>query len=157
MVSESWVSSSSNHWNRPCCQLTRGPGVPSDIPYTVLMTTGLSQDAPFTRWNHPSVDEYQDAIRSNNDGTQPLEPYQRVSQQLFESWLRDLSKKNTLIDLRYEHKLESLQETADGVKVQVTPPNDGSMEFQAKFAVACDGASSRSRSNLNISLDGGPM
>ncbi|KAH6697417.1 FAD-binding domain-containing protein [Plectosphaerella plurivora] len=132
-------------------------GVPSEIPYTVLMTTGLSQNAPFTRWNHPSVDEYQDAIRSKNDGTQPLEPYQRVSQQLFESWLRDLSKKNPLIDLRYEHKLESFEETTDGVKAQVTSPDAGSMEFQAKFAVACDGASSRSRSNLNIPLDGGPM
>ncbi|RTE70052.1 hypothetical protein BHE90_015556 [Fusarium euwallaceae] len=64
------------------------------------MSTGLSQDAAFTQWNHPSVDEYREQIKAKNDGTQPLEPYQRVSQQIFETWMRDLCQDNPLVDLR---------------------------------------------------------
>ncbi|KAM5346072.1 hypothetical protein ACJ41O_009077 [Fusarium nematophilum] len=136
----------------------RARGVPSSIPYTVLMSTGLSQNSAFTQWNHPSVDEYKKKIRAKNDGTQPLEPYQRVSQEIFETWMRDLCEESPLIDLLYEHKLDSITETAEGVEAQITTTkNEESWVYQAKYAVACDGASSKSRRSLDISLEGGPM
>ncbi|RSL58708.1 hypothetical protein CEP54_007608 [Fusarium duplospermum] len=136
----------------------RERGVPSSIPYTVLMSTGLSQDAAFAQWNHPSVDEYRKEIRARNDGTQPLEPYQRVSQQIFETWMRDLCEESPLIKLQYEHKLESVAEAAEGISAQITTTeNNACWVYQAKYAVACDGASSKSRRSLDISLEGGPM
>ncbi|RMJ08333.1 hypothetical protein CDV36_012050 [Fusarium kuroshium] len=122
------------------------------------MSTGLSQDAAFTQWNHPSVDEYREQIKAKNDGTQPLEPYQRVSQQVFETWMRDLCQDNPLVDLRYGHKLDSINETEGGMEAKITTTNDGeSWTYQANYAVSCDGASSKSRKSLDIGLEGGPM
>ncbi|KAH6980787.1 putative monooxygenase [Ilyonectria sp. MPI-CAGE-AT-0026] len=133
-------------------------GVPSDIPYTVLISTGLSQDTHVTQWNHPSVDQYRQTIKSTNDGTQPIEPYQRISQQIFESWMRDMCQESPLIDLRYGHKLESVTETAEGVEARVSKDGDDKVQlFRSKLAVACDGASSKCRKCLDISLDGGPI
>ncbi|KAH7161082.1 FAD-binding domain-containing protein [Dactylonectria macrodidyma] len=136
----------------------RQQGVPSDIPYTVLISTGLSQDTPVTQWNHPSVDQYRQTIEATNDGTQPVEPYQRISQQIFESLMRDMCQESSLIDLRYGHKLESVTETAEGVEAQITKDGEAAVQlFKSKLAVACDGASSRSRKCLGITMDGGPI
>lgn len=121
------------------------------------MSTGLSQKSAFARWNHPSVDEYRRIIQSNNDGSQPLEPYQRVPQSVFESWMRDVCNNDPLIDLRYGYKVESVKETAQGIEAYVTEnEGDEPQLYNAKYAVACDGASSRCRRSLGIGLDGGP-
>ncbi|KAJ2902437.1 hypothetical protein MKZ38_000566 [Zalerion maritima] len=66
----------------------RRQGIPSSIPYTVLISPGLSQPSAITAWNRPSVDEAQKAIKSQNCGAQPLEPYQRISQEVFEAWMK---------------------------------------------------------------------
>ncbi len=122
------------------------------------MSTGLSQNEAFTKWEHPSVDHYRESIRQRNDGTQPLEPYQRVSQEVFESWMRDMCEHSELIDLRYGHKLEFVKENEEGVEAQVTTNKVGErLLFRSRYAVACDGASSKSRQSLEIGLDGGPM
>ncbi|OQU99370.1 FAD binding domain-containing protein [Cladophialophora immunda] len=98
----------------------RERGVPSHIPYTVLISSGLSQDSAITQWNHPSVDEYRQMIAGRNDGTMPLEPWQRISQEIFEAWLKQLSETNDLIDLRFGWKLETVHETEQGVEATVT-------------------------------------
>lgn len=121
------------------------------------MSTGLGENAAFTQWNHPSVDDYKEQITNQNDGTQPLEPYQRVSQQLFETWMRGLGEGNPLIDLLYEHKLDSIHETEKGVEAAVITKDGSSHKIQAAYAVACDGASSKSRRSLGIDLEGGPL
>ncbi|OAG35269.1 hypothetical protein AYO21_10540 [Fonsecaea monophora] len=136
----------------------RERGVPSHIPYTVLISSGLSQDSAITQWNHPSVDEYRQMIAERNDGTMPLEPWQRISQEIFEAWLKQLSEANELIDLRFGWKLETIQETGEGVEATVTDLNSSKIvKFRSRYAVGCDGASSRVRRNLNIPLDGGPV
>lgn len=140
-------------------QLTHSnKGVPSHIPYTVLVSSGLSRDSPITQWNHPSVDKYFEMIQAKNDGTMPLEPWQRISQEIFEAWLKELSEHDPLIDIRFGWKLESILETERGVEATVTDLNKGkTVQFKAQYAVGCDGASSRVRRSLDISLDGGPV
>ncbi|KAL6241580.1 hypothetical protein RBB50_011603 [Rhinocladiella similis] len=136
----------------------RRRGVPSHIPYTVLVSSGLSRDSPITQWNHPSVDKYFEMIQAKNDGTMPLEPWQRISQEIFEAWLKELSEHDPLIDIRFGWKLESILETERGVEATVTDLNKGkTVQFKAQYAVGCDGASSRVRRSLDISLDGGPV
>ncbi|KAH0840993.1 hypothetical protein FOPE_06494 [Fonsecaea pedrosoi] len=121
-------------------------------------TRGLSQDSAITQWNHPSVDEYRQMIAERNDGTMPLEPWQRISQEIFEAWLKQLSEANELIDLRFGWKLETIQETGEGIEATVTDLNSSKIvKFRSRYAVGCDGASSRVRRNLNIPLDGGPV
>lgn len=138
----------------------RQKGVSAETPYNVLMTTGLSQERPVTIWDHPSVEEFHRRIRTTNDGTQPLEPYQRISQEIFEAWMKGLCDENPLIDVRFGWKLESIKEMDDGVTAEVSRAAENGIKqhrFKAKYAVACDGASSRCRRDLEIPLDGGPV
>lgn len=135
----------------------RREGVSPETPYSVLMTTGLSQERPVTAWNHPSVEEFRTRIRAANDGTQPLEPYQRISQEVFEAWMKRVCDDHPLIDVRFGWKLESIKEVAGGITAQVIGTETKPHRFRAKYAVACDGASSRSRRCLEIPLDGGPV
>lgn len=138
----------------------RNKGVSPEIPYHVLMSTGLSQERPVTAWDHPSVEEFRRRIRAINDGTQPLEPYQRISQEVFEACMKSVCDKNPLIDVRFGWKLESVKEITDGVTAEVSRAAEIGTKphcFKAKYAVACDGASSRCRRCLEIPLDGGPV
>jgi FAD-dependent monooxygenase len=132
-------------------------GVASHIPYTVLFSSGLSRDKPITQWSHPSVDEYRKGIRKQNDGTLPLEPYQRISQSIFEAWLKESCDANPLIDVRYGRKAEIVQSHGYDVKTIAANVDSGEKaSFISKYAIGCDGASSKVRTGLGIPLDGGP-
>lgn len=136
----------------------RKQGVPADIDQNVLVSTGLSTDRPLTMWELPGVDKLRQRIRETNDGTQPREPWQRISQSVFERWLKAICDKDPLIDLHYGSKVESLEEGEDVVKVQVTDTGAGvTTTWISDYVAGCDGASSRVRKSLAIPLDGGPM
>jgi FAD-dependent monooxygenase len=133
-------------------------GVASHIPCPVLISTGLSQGKAITQWYHPSVDEYRARIAERNDGTQPLEPYQRISQAVFEKWFSSKCAENPLIDLRFNCKLESIKERESSIKANIIDLKSGIRRtFSSKYVIGCDGASSRVRRSMAIPLDGGPM
>ncbi|TVY34893.1 FAD-dependent monooxygenase [Lachnellula occidentalis] len=135
----------------------REQGVPSNIPYTVLISSGLSREKAITQWLHPSVDEYRKQIRTQNDGTLPLEPYQRISQSIFEAWLKKSCDANPLIDLRYGNKVETVQSDGEDVKVTAVNSQTGKkVDFISRYVAGCDGGSSKVRTGLGIPLDGGP-
>jgi FAD-dependent monooxygenase len=97
-------------------------------------------------------------ISARNDGTMPLEPWQRISQEIFEAWLKELAEGHPLIDIRFGWKLESILETDLGVEAVVTDLNNSkTVKFKSRYAVGCDGASSRVRRSLNIPLERGPV
>jgi FAD-dependent monooxygenase len=122
------------------------------------MSTGLSQTKPITQWIHPSVDEYRVQIAAKNDGTMPIEPYQRISQAVFESWLKGLCDENPLVDLRFGVKADLVEEFPGGAKVTAVDEATGlRQEIISRYVVGCDGGSSRVRRSLGIELDGGPM
>jgi FAD-dependent monooxygenase len=132
--------------------------VPSHIPYTVRISAGLNEEECITAWNHPGVDAYRELIAATNDGTLPLEPYQRLSQAVFEAWLKGIADKNPLIDLRFGNKVESVEESAEGVKVFYEEVQTGQRKkIASRYLAACDGASSRIRRSLGIPIDGGPV
>jgi len=117
----------------------------------------LSRDKSITQWLHPSVDEYRKAINKNNDGTLPLEPYQRISQSIFEAWLKESCESNPLIDLRYGWKVEFVESHYNDVKTTAVDVYGGKrVSFVSKYAAGCDGGSSKVRNSVGISLDGGP-
>lgn len=128
------------------------------MPYRVLISTGLGAPKPVAVWEHLGVDKYRVQIALNNDGTLPLEPWQRLSQAVFEKWLKGICDRNPLIDLRFECKLEEVSEVQDGVLVSVTnTASDTRRQILSKYLIGCDGGSSRVRRSLEIPLDGGPM
>ncbi|KAL4935968.1 hypothetical protein BDV06DRAFT_233819 [Aspergillus oleicola] len=138
--------------------LVRQKGVSSEHPYPVVFTTGLHSAQALTKWTLPSVDEYRQNIRKTNDGTQPQEPYQRISQAVFEAAIRQECEKNPLVDLRFGWRVESVLENEQGCETVATERSTGeSWTFLSKYIAACDGASSIVRRSLEIPLDGGPI
>ncbi|KAJ8117758.1 hypothetical protein OPT61_g1117 [Boeremia exigua] len=136
----------------------RQQGVPSTAPYNVFMTTGLHNEQPFARWEFPSVDVLREQFRQKNDGSSPFEPWQRISQELFEKILKAKCDGSDLIDCRFGWKVESVVETEHDVSVTVIQSGNSMVrDIQANYLVACDGASSRVRRDLAIPLEGGPL
>ncbi|KAG8158507.1 hypothetical protein KVR01_011629 [Diaporthe batatas] len=116
----------------------RRKGVPLETSYNVLMSTGLQQDRPVTTWDHPSVEEFRRQITAKNDGTQPLEPYQRISQEVFEAWMKTVCDDNPLIDVRFGWKLEAIAEMPEGVIAEVSRTTESESRlhiFNAKPAL----------------------
>lgn len=133
-------------------------GVPSDISHNVLISSGLATKEPITKWLLPSVDDFRERIATQNDGTQPREPWQRMSQVKFEAWLKALCEANEMIDARFGWKVEKVEERDGIVTTTATYLRTGATtEFVSQYAVGCDGASSVVRKSLGIPLDGGPM
>jgi FAD-dependent monooxygenase len=136
----------------------RQRGVASQLSHNVLISSGLPADTAITKWLLPSVDDFQARIENNNDGTQPCEPWQRISQVHFEAWLKVLCEDDPLIDLRFGWKVEQVEECEDQVRTFATNKNNGvTTEFTSKYLAGCDGASSVVRKSLSLPLDGGPM
>ena len=132
-------------------------GVPSTTPYNVYMTSGLHNEKPITSWESPSVDELRVQYRQKNDGSSPLEPWQRVSQAVFEKYLKARCDENSLIDSRFGWKVEKSVESEGGVLVEaVQVSTNKRIKYFTRYLVACDGASSRIRRDMEIPLDGGP-
>lgn len=135
-----------------------GKGVPSTTPYRVLIIPGLHASEPITSWEFPCVDALKEEIRAKNDGSMPLEPWQRISQAVFEKYLKAHCDENPLIDCRFGWKVEKSVESEQVVSVQAVHVKDGTRNtILTKYLVACDGASSRTRRDMGIALDGGPV
>lgn len=140
------------------CDDLRQLSVPSRYSFNCLFSSGLHADTAISSWQLPSVDEYRKRIATCNDGTMPLEPWVRVSQEVFEAWLKRLAEANGLIDYRAEWKVTGARELEEGAEVTVINGQTGEESvLQADYAVGCDGAHSVLRESLGIELEGGPM
>ncbi|CAK1356188.1 unnamed protein product [Cercospora beticola] len=135
----------------------RKQGVDSQIDQDVLISTGLTRDRILSKWELPSVDKFRKRISDNNDGTQPQEPWQRISQAVFEKWLKAICDEDDLVDLRFGWKVISVQETPHHVRTTVSNPKGEEISFVSKYLAGCDGGSSRVRRSLEIPIEGGPI
>lgn len=96
-------------------------------------------------------------MSKQNDGSQPLEPWQRGSQSLFEAFLRSKLDSDPLVDVRYGTKFEELHETKDGVESHLTEASETELIVKSKYLLGCDGGGSRVRRSLGIESIGGPV
>ena len=135
----------------------RKQGVAPDIDQDVLMSTGMEQDILLSRWELPSVNKFRTRIQECNDGTQPQEPWQRISQAIFEKWLKGICDEDPLIDVRFGWKVESVVEEAERVLTNVSAPDGKIHVFSSRYLAGCDGGSSTVRRSLGIEIEGGPM
>lgn len=136
----------------------RRRGVASHIDQPVLISSGLSTEVPIARWDLPSVDRFREQIQQNNDGTQPLESWQRISQVLFEQYLKSICDEDSLITVRFGYKVEHIEENDENVRVKVVNLESGQITtFVSEYVVGCDGASSKTRQSMGFALDGGPV
>ncbi len=133
----------------------RRAGVPPEHSFDVVWSTGLDGER-LAVWPQPSVERKWQQIRERNDGTQPSQPYQRVSQAELEPVLLAHCRSNPLIDVRSRWRFESLSQDADGVTSTFRDLADGTPRtVRSRYLAACDGAASTIRQAVGIPLSGG--
>ncbi|MBZ4317866.1 FAD-dependent monooxygenase [Streptomyces huiliensis] len=111
-------------------------------------------EPPVEEWTHPSVSEVFARIAAVNDGTAPLEPYQRLPGNVLEELLRRRAGAQPLVELRTNTSLRELAPQPDGtVAATLTDMATGEeYEVAARYVVGCDGANSTVRRGTSISV-----
>lgn len=128
-------------------------GVAPEHRADVIWSTGLAGEA-ITRWGLPSVSEEWQRIADVDDGTQPAEPGQRISQVELEPVLRALCRRSWLIDLRPGLRLDTLTQDGEGVTAHlVDVMTNGGTVLRSRYLLGCDGAASRVREAVCIGED----
>lgn len=132
----------------------RSAGVAPEHRADVIWSTGLARE-PITTWKLPSVSEEWRRIAEHNDGTQPAEPGQRISQIDLEPVLRAHCRRNPLIDLRCGLRFDSLTQDDDVVTSHlVEVMTDDQVRLRSRYVIGCDGASSQVRKAVGIGEEG---
>lgn len=133
----------------------RGAGVGSDYPFDVIWSTGFN-GSRIARWEQPSVSQRWKRIKECNDGTQPSQPYQRISQAHLEPVLWEACQRHPLIDFRTQWRFVGVEQDDQTVTTTFEELGaGGTREVSAAYLVGCDGASSRVRRSVGIGLSGG--
>ncbi|MFI9583663.1 FAD-dependent monooxygenase [Streptomyces sp. NPDC052236] len=128
----------------------RSAGVGPEHPADVIWSTGLAGE-PITTWPLPSVSQQWRRITEHNDGTQPAEPSQRISQIDLERVLRAHCRRNPLIDLRCGLRFDSLTQDDDVVTSHLANVVTGDhIPLRSGYVIGCDGASSQVRTAVGI-------
>src|SRR3981081_3630731 len=84
----------------------RAAGLPSDVPMDVFIVFSLVEP-PLLRLPYPSVAQAQAEIAATADDSQPLEPYQLISQYTLEPLLKSIAEELPTVAVRYGHELTS--------------------------------------------------
>src|SRR5215212_3546224 len=96
----------------------RAAGLPADCPMDVFIVLSVVEP-PLLHLPYPSVAEAKAAIRQTNDGTQPAEPYQLISQYTLEPLLKSIAEELPSVTVRYGCELVSFAQDANSVTAQV--------------------------------------
>jgi 2-polyprenyl-6-methoxyphenol hydroxylase-like FAD-dependent oxidoreductase len=131
----------------------RAAGLRADVPMDVFVVLSMTQK-PLLRLPYPSVAEAQQQIREVNDGTQPCEPYQLISQYTLEPLLKSVAETLPSVTLRYGHEFLDFAQDEQGVTARVTTPDGGTTTIRGAYLVGCDGGGSPVRKQLGIRLRG---
>jgi len=78
----------------------RAAGLPSHCPMDVFIVLSLVEP-PLLHLPYPSVDEARALTTATNDGSQPLEPYQLISQYTLEPVLKEIAEEFPSVTVRY--------------------------------------------------------
>jgi len=130
----------------------RAAGLPSGCPMDVFIVLSLIEP-PLLHLPYPSVDEARKLIAATNDGSQPLEPYQLISQYTLEPVLKGIAEEFPSVTVRYGCEFLSFVQDERSVTATVRRGVQTS-EITARYLVGCDGGSSAVRRQLGIGLEG---
>ena len=93
----------------------------------------------------------------NQQTPEPASPYrlQACSQIWFDPLLLKLARSFPCVTVKHLHRLESFEQTADGVSAEIVDVESGTRHrLRADYLVGCDGAASLVRRTLGIALTG---
>ena len=131
----------------------REAGFPVDMPMDVFIVTSLV-DEPILHLDYPSVTQMKEQIRSVNNGSKPLEPYQLISQYTLEPLLKAYAETLPSVTIAFGHELTSFKQDASGVTAHLQLKVGTQKSIRAAYLVGCDGGASTVRKQLNIALSG---
>ena len=80
----------------------------------VFIVTRLT-DPPLAQLHYPTVAECREKIARCNDGSEPLEPYQLVSQNKLEPLLKEVAERTPNLTVRYGCELTDVEQDESGV------------------------------------------
>jgi 2-polyprenyl-6-methoxyphenol hydroxylase-like FAD-dependent oxidoreductase len=127
-------------------------GYPAGIPMDVPLVSSLAGPAHAVL-RYPSVSECRARIQESQDGSQPLEPYQLVSQNRTEPLLREVASTEPNVFTYFGS--EAREFTQSPAEAQLTIAGaSGDLQLTSAFLVGCDGARSTVRKFLGIPLEG---
>ncbi|MFI6498049.1 FAD-dependent monooxygenase [Nonomuraea typhae] len=128
----------------------RARGVGAEHAFTFIWSRSFLEP-PLATWEYLSVAEVRARIAETNDGTSPLEPYQRLPGNVLEELLRAEAARTPLVDLRLGTALTGLEDTGEEV-VATLVTDGGESRMRARYLVGCDGAGSTVREKAQIAL-----
>lgn len=92
-------------------------------------------------------------IRFPESGGTAFPPFVNLPQAQLEVLLLERVRREPLIELRWGHRVESVEQDADGVRLRAATP-DGPAEVNAAYAIGCDGGRSAMRRLLGVEFPG---
>jgi 2-polyprenyl-6-methoxyphenol hydroxylase-like FAD-dependent oxidoreductase len=125
-------------------QRIRDAGYPRDAAMDVFIVLSMIEK-PLLHLPYPSVAEAQAEIRACNDGTQPLEPYQLISQYTLEPLLKSIAETLPSVTVRYGCEFVALTQDEAGVSATVRQP-DGATATASSCAARATSCSCARRS-----------
>jgi 2-polyprenyl-6-methoxyphenol hydroxylase-like FAD-dependent oxidoreductase len=131
----------------------RALGYPADASMDVFITTRLC-DAPLARLHYPSVAQHRAKIAACTDASEPLEPYQLVSQNDLEPLLKEVAESTPNVTVRFGCELTDFTQDVGGVIASLKYLDGTQQSIGAAYLVGCDGGKSTVRKNLGIKLEG---
>ena len=97
------------------------------------------------------------ALKDEKEKPQTPERKQRAPQLYFDPILAATARERQGVRLRHHCELVSYQQDQDGVRAMARDPRSGeTIEIEAQYLVACDGAGSGVRRSLGIEMEGNP-
>src|SRR3954463_7835687 len=131
----------------------RAAGLPAHCPMDIFIVTSLIEP-PLVHHVHPSVAEAKARIAKSEDGSEPLDPYQLISQYTLEPLLKSVAETLPSVTVRYGCELVSFTQDKGGVTAKVKDMNGALSGITAQYVVGCDGGGSAVRRGLGIKLSG---
>ena len=131
----------------------RERGYDSDLPMDVFIVNKLTEE-PILHHPYPSINELKERARNVNDGSEPLEPYQLISQYTLEPLLKEVAEELESVDVRFGHELIGFEEIGDEVRATIRDIEGNESELTVPYLVGCDGGASIVRKALGFRLEG---
>ena len=108
-------------------------------------------------WRVGSVEDQRRDIGRVNDGSQPVEPGQRCSQIVFESWMRRVILQSNMVRFQGGWEFVGLVKEGDRVTARFVDLQGREHVVTARDLVGCDGGRSTVRRETKIRMVGGQV
>src|SRR5215813_10462807 len=131
----------------------RAAGMARAVPMDVFIVFSLIEP-PLLRLPYPSVAQAEATIAATPDSSQPLEPYQLISQYTLEPLLKSIAEQLPTVAVRYGHELTSFTDNGSSVTAHIKRSDGTTLDISADYMVGCDGGASGVRKQLDIKLQG---